>query len=167
MPFVLIFVGLVLVIAAIEGTEQALGAQLKKDFSGQGSFLLWAAAIVAVGSIGYVPELKKFSDTFLVLLLVSLLFSNPAALGNIASEIQSAAASPVRRAPRAPRAPRARHSHRFPSSADCSAGAARAAELIRPWAQSQMWHRWRCWRWHSKREIQSCPTSSFAASLQS
>jgi hypothetical protein len=95
MPFVLIFVGLVLVIAAIEGTEQALGAQLKKDFSGQGSFLLWAAAIVAVGSIGYVPELKKFSDTFLVLLLVSLLFSNPAALGNIASEIQSAAASPA------------------------------------------------------------------------
>jgi hypothetical protein len=95
MPFVLIFVGLVLVIAAIEGTEQALGAQLKKDFSGQGSFLLWAAAIVAVGSIGYVPELKKFSDTFLVLLLVSLLFSNPAALGSIASEIQSAAASPA------------------------------------------------------------------------
>jgi hypothetical protein len=95
MPFVLIFIGLVLVIAAIEGTEQALGAQLKKDFSGQGSFLLWAAAIVAVGSIGYVPELKRFSDTFLVLLLVSLLFSNPAALGNIASQIQTAAASPA------------------------------------------------------------------------
>jgi hypothetical protein len=95
MPFVLIFIGLVLVIAAIEGTEQALGAQLKKDFSGQGSFLLWAAAIVAVGSIGYVPELKRFSDTFLVLLLVSLLFSNPTALGNIASQIQTAAASPA------------------------------------------------------------------------
>ncbi len=95
MPFALIFVGIVLVISAVEGTEISLGQQLKKDFTGQGSYLYWAVALVAVGAIGYVNELKKFSDTFMALLLVSLLFQNSGVFSKLTGELASANNNPV------------------------------------------------------------------------
>lgn len=94
MPFALIFVGLVLTVAGIQGTEADLGSQLKKDFTGQGSYLYWAVAIVAVGAIGYVQELKRFSDTFMALLLVSLLFANSGIFSSAFGQVSSAATNP-------------------------------------------------------------------------
>ncbi|MDR3562358.1 MAG: hypothetical protein P4N59_13135 [Negativicutes bacterium] len=95
MPFALILIGLVLIVSGVEGTELDLGKQLKTDFTGSGSYLYWAVAIVAIGVIGYVNELKKFSDVFMALLLVSLVFHNGGVFSNANKELASANNSPV------------------------------------------------------------------------
>lgn len=94
MPFALIFIGLILIVTGLEGTEKDLGAQLKTDFSGQGSYLYWGVAIVAAGSVGYIDSLKRFSDTFMALLLISLLLHNGGVFSNLVSGLKSGVTNP-------------------------------------------------------------------------
>ena len=82
MAFVFIIVGVVLVIAGVRGTQGQLWAQLQKDFSpaeqqaGQHSFLPWFFAILVIGAIGYIEDLKPFSRAFLALVIIVLFLSN-------------------------------------------------------------------------------------------
>jgi hypothetical protein len=79
MPFALIIVGIVLVTAGVRNTTSDLFTLVKGDFStanGQESFLSWLVAILIVGSLGYIEELKPLSRAFLVLLIVVLFLSN-------------------------------------------------------------------------------------------
>lgn len=76
MPFALIIIGLVLVICAARGTLGQLGTLLKGDFTGQGNFVYWLAAMGIVGSIGYIRQMQPFSRAFLALVLVAMLLSN-------------------------------------------------------------------------------------------
>ena len=82
MAFLFLIVGVVLVIAGVKGTQGDLWTQLQKDFSpaaqqqGQHSFLAWFIAILVIGALGYVDELKELSRAFLVLVIVVLLLSN-------------------------------------------------------------------------------------------
>lgn len=77
MPLALLAFGALLLIAAIRGTQDDLFALLKKDFTGQGNFFLWILAILLVGSVGYVKQLRPISNAFLVLiLLVFILAAN-------------------------------------------------------------------------------------------
>jgi len=75
MPFALLLIGLLLVTAAIRGSQDELVSLLYAEFSGQGNFLYWIIALVLVGAVGYVPKLKGFSDALLVLIIVSLFLS--------------------------------------------------------------------------------------------
>lgn len=95
MPFALLFVGVILLIAAIQGTEKALGRQLYSDFTGQNSYLFWAVAIILIGAVGYVQELKKFSVAFMSLILVVLLLSEKGFFGSLFSEVKTSATSPL------------------------------------------------------------------------
>ncbi len=72
----LIVVGLVLVITSIQNTYAALGAQLKKDFSGSQGFIVWMLALIAVGALGYVQGWEKFSRWFLALILIAIILAN-------------------------------------------------------------------------------------------
>ena len=76
MPIALLIIGLVMVIAAVRGTQGTLAGLLKGDFTGTSNFLYWLVAILAIGSIGYVKRLKTFSDTFLGLILIAMLLAN-------------------------------------------------------------------------------------------
>jgi hypothetical protein len=78
MPFVLITVGVAIFITALNNTWKQFGAQVYKDMFGAtgGGFVYWAAALVIVGFIGYIPQLKKPADFFLVLIIVGLLLKN-------------------------------------------------------------------------------------------
>lgn len=75
MPFALLFIGIILVLSAANGTLTALGAQLKKDFTGPGNFVAWLAAVGIIGALGYIPQLEKFSRAFIGLLLVVIFFA--------------------------------------------------------------------------------------------
>lgn len=75
MPFALLFIGIILVLSAANGTLSALGAQLKKDFTGPGNFVTWLAAVGIIGALGYIPQLEKFSRAFIGLLLVVIFFA--------------------------------------------------------------------------------------------
>lgn len=76
MPFALIIVGLVLVVAAVRGTTDTLFSTVKGDFEGPNNFTYWVVAILILGALGYVPSLEKISRLFLALVVVALFLSN-------------------------------------------------------------------------------------------
>lgn len=73
MAIIALFIGVVLIVAAIRNSQGALASQLIADVPG---FVVWAAAIVAVGLIGTIPALKPFSRGLLILIVVVLLLNN-------------------------------------------------------------------------------------------
>lgn len=76
MPFVFIGSGLVLVLVGLQGDPAALYSLIVNDFKGPNSFVYWAAAILILGALGYVPGLEKLSKLFLALVLLTLLLDN-------------------------------------------------------------------------------------------
>lgn len=73
MPFALIVFGLVLTVASVRGRENDLFALLKSELTGPNNFVYWFLAIVAIGSIGYIPRLRGFANAFMALVLIALL----------------------------------------------------------------------------------------------
>ena len=76
MPFALLVIGVIILISAIRNTHKQLGAQLVKDFTGSGSFLVWIAAIAIIGMLGYIPKFETPSRAFLGLILLAMFLSN-------------------------------------------------------------------------------------------
>lgn len=72
MALALLFTGVVFVIAAVRGKQNDLFTLLQGDMTGPNNFVFWAAAIVLIGAIGYVPKLKGFSAALLALVLVAI-----------------------------------------------------------------------------------------------
>lgn len=79
MAFVLLIIGAVMVDSAVRNTEGQLWTLVKGDFEGTGQqhgFIVWFAAILVIGAVGYVPSLRSLSRVFLALVIVVLLISN-------------------------------------------------------------------------------------------
>lgn len=85
MPFVLLIIGAILVDTGVRDTviTQADGSPglfelLQNDLSpsaqtsGNHSFIPWLAAILLIGALGYVEELRGFSHAFLALVVLAL-----------------------------------------------------------------------------------------------
>ena len=72
MPFALLFVGLILVIAGVRNKQDQLFTLVKGDFTGQANFFFWFVSILAIGAIGYIPKLKPISTAFLALVIIVL-----------------------------------------------------------------------------------------------
>ena len=88
MPFVLIFIGLCLLITAMNGTYAELGTQLKNDIFGSGSgpsFIWWFAALAVLGFIGYIPAVRKPANIFGVLVVIGMILATK---GGIFTKIQ-------------------------------------------------------------------------------
>ena len=98
MPYVFLAAGLALVITSIEGTYNALGTQLKKDFTGKGGFQFWALAILMIGALGYVEELRPLANKLLALVLIVLFIVNKGAFTNLLDAFQKGAISPAKNA---------------------------------------------------------------------
>lgn len=90
MPFALITVGVLIFFSALNNTAGSLGKQVYADlFSEDGGFVYWAAGIVVVGLIGYVPSLKKPSDLFMVLIIIAMLLQNKGFFQQLQSGLQA------------------------------------------------------------------------------
>jgi hypothetical protein len=76
MPFLLIIAGVVMVTAGVRGTYPALFKLLKGDFTGPNNFVYWMLAILILGSLGYIDELRPFSRAFMVLVIVVLVLKS-------------------------------------------------------------------------------------------
>lgn len=74
MPLALLIIGIMLAVSALRGTEEQLGTLIVGDITG--GFLTWVAAIVAIGALGYVPQLQLPSRMLLALVLLVLLLKN-------------------------------------------------------------------------------------------
>ena len=104
MSFALIVIGLAAVMTALNNTWKTapdggpgLFPQIAKDFFTEG-YLYWVAALVIVGFVGYIPQLRKPADAFLTLILVAMILKNggvfqqfESAVQNVSSDVGSAA----------------------------------------------------------------------------
>lgn len=72
MPYVLLIVGAVLFLTAVQGTTRQLGSMLVADIFGASGYLYWAVAVLVIGAIGYIKPLRGLTNVFLLLLIVVL-----------------------------------------------------------------------------------------------
>ena len=68
-----LFVGVIVLVAAIRNSQGALFSALYQDVPG---FVVWGAAIFAVGAVGFIPGLKPISRGLLALVIVALVLNN-------------------------------------------------------------------------------------------
>lgn len=87
MPFVILFIGIILVVVAYQGTHAQLLADLQQDIPG---FFKWALAISAIMGLGYVPGMQKPSRYLLGLVLTVIFLTN---YSNILQGFQSLSGS--------------------------------------------------------------------------
>lgn len=73
MTLVVLMIGAIIVIAALRNSQGALASALYEDVPG---FLVWAAAILAVGAIGFIPRMKPVSRALLGLVITVLILRN-------------------------------------------------------------------------------------------
>lgn len=73
MIIILLIIAGILIVAAIRDTQGDLFATLKEDVP---AFMTWAAAILALGAIGYIPGFKSVSRYLLALVIVVIVINN-------------------------------------------------------------------------------------------
>ena len=99
MPFVLVLVGLLLIVTAIRGTQSNLWNLLYGDITGAGTsgkgFLVWLAAILAIGFLGYYKPLQMPSRLLLGLVILGIFISNQGVLTKMAGAFTSPLPQPV------------------------------------------------------------------------
>jgi hypothetical protein len=73
MVFFALLAGVIIVVAAIRNTYPTLFAALGEDTP---AFVVWAAAIVAVGVLGFVPAIKTPAKLLIALIILVLVLTN-------------------------------------------------------------------------------------------
>lgn len=73
MALVALFIGAILIVAAFRNTYGALFTALGQDVP---SFVAWAAAILALGALGYIPGMQSVSRGLMALVLVVIVVHN-------------------------------------------------------------------------------------------
>ncbi len=77
MSLVALIVGVVLIVSAIRNSQGALFTALGTDVP---AFVVWGAAILALGMIGFIPGLKPISRGLLALVFVVIFVRNYAGI---------------------------------------------------------------------------------------
>lgn len=98
MPFALIIAGIILTVAGVRSTENALFALLKGDLTGTNSFIWWVISILAIGSVGYLPGMRQLANAFLALIMIVLVLSVNKN-GNVFASFTNAFKNPIPPAP--------------------------------------------------------------------
>lgn len=73
MGLIALAIGIVLIVAAVRNSQGALFTALELDVP---KFVVWAAAIIAIGAIGSVPSLKPVSRWLLALVIIVIIVNN-------------------------------------------------------------------------------------------
>lgn len=87
MPFFLIFVGLMLLIVAVRGTQQEFIDTLKDMFI-QPQFWSWGVVILFAGLLGYNKQLRSLSVSFMSLILIAMILSNKSVVSEFFKQLQ-------------------------------------------------------------------------------
>lgn len=89
MPFAIIILALVLIVAGFKGTVNSLLGLVEQTFA---QIVVPFVAILIIGAMGYIPQLKRLSDAFLALVLLAMFLSN--SKNGLISKFQSAIRNP-------------------------------------------------------------------------
>ena len=95
MPFVLLIVGVILLVAGVRGKEHELFALLKDDFVGAGGFVWWILVLAILGGIGYIKRLQPISVAFMALVLIVFFIRQGSPLQNLISQISASTSTPT------------------------------------------------------------------------
>ena len=95
MPFILVLFGILFVVAGVRGTWRDFLNLLKGDFVGANNFLFWLVAIVAIGSLGYIPRVRPISDALLVLVILVIFLAHKGFFGQFQGVIKSTEVAPA------------------------------------------------------------------------
>lgn len=92
MPFVFLIAGIVLLSAGVRETSNDLLTLLVHDLTGPGNFFYWILAILAIGALGYVQDLRAFSRALMALVLIVLVLrvSKQDGSGGLFPQLESA-----------------------------------------------------------------------------
>lgn len=77
MPFVVLAIGAILLIAALNNSQTALAGALETDIP---AYLKWALAIALIGALGFIPGLKPISRGLMALVLAVIVLKNYAGI---------------------------------------------------------------------------------------
>lgn len=86
MALIIVFLAGILIVSALRNTQSQLGAALSQDGPG---YLVWAAAIFAIGAIGFIPGLKSPSRALMALVLTVIILKNYQGIINGFTSVQS------------------------------------------------------------------------------
>lgn len=89
MAWPVLIIGLLLIISGFRGKTDEFVQTVKEDFTGQPNFLVWVAAVFAIGSLGAIKPLKPVSDGLFVLVLVVLILSNRGFFAELSRQINA------------------------------------------------------------------------------
>jgi hypothetical protein len=94
MPLILLVIGALFLVLGYQGTQTEFFQLLKTDFTGQNNFWVWVLAIIAVGSMGYIPKMTGLSRAFLFLIfLVFILKNGPSFMAQLNGTVSSTGAT--------------------------------------------------------------------------
>lgn len=88
MPIAILLVGAVFLIAAIRDKQTELGDLLKEQFTGAGSFTQWLFALLLIGLLGSVQQLRPLARAFLILVIIVMILVNSRSV-NLLTQIQT------------------------------------------------------------------------------
>jgi hypothetical protein len=93
MPLFFLAVAIAAIVTGLRGTQGQLLSLLKSDFTTSNNFGIWILAIVAVGSLGYIPGFKTVSNGLLILVVIVLVLSNKGFFSQFSSAVTSIGSS--------------------------------------------------------------------------
>lgn len=80
MPVLFGLFGIILIVAGVRDRvtngNPSLMSLLKDDFTGQSPFWKWILAILFIGAVGYIPNLRPISRGFMALVIIVFFLSN-------------------------------------------------------------------------------------------
>lgn len=88
MPVFMIFVGLILLVAAIRGTQKDLFEVLRDDFTGSGNYFVWVVAVGVIVAFGYIEKLRPISNAFLTLVVVVIFLANKGLIPSFFAQVK-------------------------------------------------------------------------------
>lgn len=96
MAFVFLIIGAVILISGVRGTQDDLFKLVQGDFdpslqqAGQSSFIPWVLAILIIGAVGYVKQLRSLSHGFMALVIIAMIIKAYKVNPNIFQQFNSA-----------------------------------------------------------------------------
>lgn len=93
MPFVVAFLGIMLLAIGLRGRAGDAGKLLASEFTGPNSFIQWFLAVMILGLLGYFKPVRPFADAMLGLVILAIILTkgNPSnAQGGFFKQLENA-----------------------------------------------------------------------------
>jgi hypothetical protein len=93
MPILFGLFGIVLIVTGVRGAitngNPSLVSLVKDDFTGNDPFWKWMLAILLIGAIGYIPDMRPISRGFMALVILVFVLDNQGVFTQLTNTFKS------------------------------------------------------------------------------